>query len=113
LYPQQLTPHNVDFTIDSGATDVTVPADVVSTLIRTGSITKDDFLGERQYQLADGSMVPSPIFLIRSLKVGDKVVENVRASVASPKGSLLLGQSFLSRFNSWSVDNNQRLLFLN
>jgi hypothetical protein len=57
LYPQQLTPHNVDFTIDSGATDVTVPADVVSTLIRTGSITKDDFLGERQYQLADGSMV--------------------------------------------------------
>jgi predicted aspartyl protease len=70
-------------------------------------------LGERQYQLADGSTVPSPIFNIRSLKVGDKVVENVRAGVASIKGSLLLGQSFLNRFNSWSVDNRQRLLFLN
>jgi hypothetical protein len=103
----------LNFIIDSGASDVTVPVDVVSTLIRTGSIVKEDFLGEQQYQLADGSMVPSLIFVIRSLKVGDKVVENVRASVAPVKGSLLLGQSFLHRFNSWSVDNRQRLLFLN
>jgi len=63
--------------IDSGATDVAVPADVVLTLIRTGSIAKEDFLGEQQYQLADGSTVPSPVFTIRSLKVGDKVLESV------------------------------------
>ena len=76
------------------------------TLIRTGSITKDDFLGQQQYVLADGSTVPSPVFTIRSLKVGNKVVENVKASVASVNGSLLLGQSFLNRFKN-------RLLFLN
>jgi clan AA aspartic protease (TIGR02281 family) len=101
------------FIVDTGASDVTVPADVVLTLIRTGSIVKEDFLGEQRYQLADGSTVPSPVFIIRSLKVGDKVLENVRASVASVKGGLLLGQSFLSRFGSWSVDNKNRLLFLN
>jgi aspartyl protease family protein len=83
------------------------------TLIRTGSITNDDFLGQQQYVLADGSTVPSPVFTIRSLKVGNKVVENVKASVASVNGSLLLGQSFLNRFNHWFVDNRQRLLFLN
>ena len=103
----------LDFTIDTGASDVAVTADVVSTLMRTGSITKADFLGQAQYQLGDGSIVRSRVFIIRSLKVGDKVVENVRAGVASIKGSLLLGQSFLNRFNSWSVDNRQRLLFLN
>jgi clan AA aspartic protease (TIGR02281 family) len=103
----------LNFIIDSGASDVAVPADVVSTLIRTGSIKEEDFLGEKQYELADGSTVPSATFVLRSLKVGDKVVKNVRASVASAKGSLLLGQSFLNRFNSWSVDNRQRLLFLN
>jgi hypothetical protein len=86
----------LDFIIDSGATDVVVPADVVLTLIRTGSITRDDFLGQQQYQLADGSTVPSPVFVIRSLKVGDKVLENVRASVASVNGSLLLGKFGLS-----------------
>ena len=92
---------------------MSIPADVVSTLMRTGSIDKADFLGEAHYQLADGSMVPSQVFIIHSLKVGDKVLENVRGSVASAKGSLLLGQSFLNRFNSWSVDNRLHLLFLN
>jgi clan AA aspartic protease (TIGR02281 family) len=102
----------LDFTIDTGASVVTVPVDVVSTLIRTGSIVREDFLGEAQFHLADGSILPSPVFIIRSLKVGDQIVENVQASVAPIKGSLLLGQSFLKRFNSWSVDNRQGLLFL-
>ena len=58
--------------VDSGASDVSVPADVVSTLIRTGTITNDDFLGQQTYVLADGSKVPSARFQIRSLKVGGK-----------------------------------------
>jgi hypothetical protein len=33
------------------------------------------------------------------------VIENVKGSVANVKGDLLLGQSFLSRFKSWSIDN--------
>ena len=36
--------------------------------------------------------------------VGDVVVENVTGSVAPAQGSLLLGQSFLGRFKSWSID---------
>jgi Aspartyl protease len=60
----------LNFTIDSGAADVSIPADVVSTLIRTGTPRKSDFIGKKTYRLADGSTVPSPTFLIRSLKVG-------------------------------------------
>ena len=51
-------------------------------------------------------------FRIRSLKVGDKVVENVLGSVADVKGSLLLGQSFLSRFKKVSFDYSQGTLVL-
>lgn len=43
--------------------------------------------------MADGSTVPSRRFVIRSLKVGDKVLENVTGSIAPVAGSLLLGQS--------------------
>jgi clan AA aspartic protease (TIGR02281 family) len=98
--------------VDSGASDVSVPADVVSTLIRTGTITSDDFLGEQTYVLADGSKVPSARFRIRSLKVGGKTVENVTAAIASGEAQILLGQSFLSRFKSWSVDNQSHVLRL-
>ena len=46
-------------------------------------------------------------FFIRSLRVGNTVVQNVKAGVVSSKGSLLLGQSFLERFKSWSIDNTK------
>ena len=102
----------LDFIVDSGAADVSIPADVVMTLMRTKTLKEADFLGEQTYVLADGSRVPSQTFVIRSLKVGNKVLENVHGSVASVKGSLLLGQTFLSRFKSWSVDNTKHALLL-
>jgi hypothetical protein len=100
------------FVLDSGASDVSIPADVVMTLMRTGTLRESDFLGRQTYTLADGSRVPSEIFRIRELKVGDRTIQNVVGSVANVKGSLLLGQSFLSKFNSWSIDNGRQVLIL-
>ena len=88
------------FVVDSGASDVSIPADVVVTLVRTETITDADFLDKQTYQMADGSTVPSQRFVIRTLKIGDKTLENVVGSIAPVAGSLLLGQSFLSRFKS-------------
>jgi tetratricopeptide (TPR) repeat protein len=102
----------LNFVLDSGAADVSIPADVVLTLIRTGTLNAADFLGKQTYRMADGSTVPSQTFRIRSLKVGDKVLENVTGSIASVEGSLLLGQSFLSRLKSWSIDNQRQVLIL-
>jgi clan AA aspartic protease (TIGR02281 family) len=102
----------LDFIIDSGASDVSLPADVVSTLIRTGTIQSTDFIGKQTYVLADGSAAPSAVFTIRSLKIGDYLIANVRGSIAPAQGTLLLGQSFLQNFKSWSVDNAKHALIL-
>ena len=102
----------LNFVVDSGAADVSVPADVVGTLTRAGTIAKTDFIGKQTYVLADGSTVPTNTFVIRSLKVGDILIENVTGSVSPAAGSLLLGQSFLQRFKSWSMDNNKHVLVL-
>jgi predicted aspartyl protease len=98
--------------VDSGAADVSVPADVVSTLIRTRTIQDSDFIGTQTYVLADGSEAPSDVFNIRSLKVGNQIIQNVRGTISSPKGALLLGQSFLQKFKSWSIDNTKHVLVL-
>jgi predicted aspartyl protease len=103
---------SLDFILDSGASDVSIPADVVLTLMRTGTLTAADFRGTNTYVLADGSTVPSKTFRIKSLKVGNRVLENVSGSLSPVEGSLLLGQSFLSRFKSWSVDNLRQVLTL-
>lgn len=100
------------FVVDSGATDVAIPADVATTLVRTGTIKESDFIGSQKYQLADGSVIDSRQFIIRTLKVGDRIIENVRGSIGGVKGSLLLGQSFLEKFKSWSMDNATHELVL-
>ena len=103
----------LDFAVDSGAGNVTIPADVYYTLVRTGTIKDADITGKRTVVLADGSESNLPTFTIRSLRVGDKIIENVKASVLPLEGQLLLGQSFLTRFKSWSLDNTRRVLVLN
>jgi predicted aspartyl protease len=102
----------LNFVIDSGAADVSIPADVVLTLVRSGTLQRSDFIGTQTYRLADGSTVPSTTFRIRSLTMNNLVIENVTGSVANVKGDLLLGQSFLSRFKSWSIDNGRQALVL-
>ncbi len=92
----------LNFLIDSGADDVVIPFDVFVTLKSDGTIRSDDLLGSRT-----GSL----------LKVGDQEIENVAASVSTTvgkvSGPLLLGQSFLTRFKSWSIDNERGVLLLN
>jgi hypothetical protein len=103
----------LDFAVDSGASTVTIPANVYNTLVQTGTIDDSDIIGQGTILLADGSKSKLPIFRIRSLKVGDKIIKNVIATVLPLGGQLLLGQSFLARFKAWSLDNTKHVLLLN
>jgi clan AA aspartic protease (TIGR02281 family) len=103
---------SLNFTIDSGASDVSIPENVFFSLTRTGTVSSADFLGKRAYRLADGSTKVSQRFRIRSLRVGTLELRDVTASVVPSAGALLLGQSFLSRLKSWSIDNEGQVLVL-
>jgi clan AA aspartic protease (TIGR02281 family) len=103
---------SLNFTIDSGASDVSIPTNVFYTLISAGTVSPQDFLDKRIYKLADGSTQYSQRFRIRSLRVGNLELRDVIASVVPSAGSLLLGQSFLSRLKSWSIDNEHQALLI-
>jgi len=72
----------LDFTVDSGASEVTIPADVFGTLLRTGTISNADLLQPGEYVLADGSTRRERRFRILTLRVGNLEMRNVVASVA-------------------------------
>ncbi|MEI9888679.1 MAG: retroviral-like aspartic protease family protein [Rhizomicrobium sp.] len=101
-----------DCIVDSGASDVNIPGSVFRKLLRAGSVRESDFVGVQEYTLADGSTQRGRTYRIKSLKVGNIVVNNVVASVGGDSESGLLGQSFLERFGSWSVDNRSHTLAL-
>jgi predicted aspartyl protease len=102
----------LQFMVDSGAADVSLPADVFLTLLRTGTIGKADYIGNGKYRLADGRSVESERFYIRELRVGPYVLKQIAASVENVSSTPLLGQSFLSKVGSWAIDNERHVLVL-
>jgi clan AA aspartic protease (TIGR02281 family) len=102
----------LNFILDTGASEVTIPADVARTLIRSGTISEKDFLPGQKYRLADGSILKGSRFKIRELEVGGFKISNVPAVIAPVTGPLLLGQSFLSRAGNWAIDNEKQLLVI-
>lgn len=102
----------IPFVLDTGAGDVLLPADVVFTLLRTGTLRSSDFTSYRPYILADGRELPSAQFKIRELKVGRHTARDVISGVGRLGSDALLGQSFLSRFGSATIDYKRNVLVL-
>jgi hypothetical protein len=91
---------------------VVIPLDVFQTLVRTGTISPDDFTGTATYTLADGSTTSSNSYVLHKMAVGNHVVSNVVANVAPVQADPLLGQSFLAKLLAWTIDNSRHALVL-
>lgn len=100
------------FVLDTGAADVTIPVDVMSTLLRTGTLTVGDLIGRGSYFQADGSVLSGPQVRLREVSVGSQTIRNVVGHVSPMRGPPLLGQSFLSRLPPWTIDYGQNALVI-
>src|SRR6516225_1949948 len=100
------------FVLDTGASLVVIPEDIFRTLTRTGTVTKNDFIGTGTAMLADGSEHASDSYVLREVRVGDHIVRNVVANIVPVNGAALLGQSFLSKLPAWSIDNSRQALVI-
>lgn len=95
----------LDFVLDTGADSVVIPEDVLMTLVRAGTVQQADLGAQQPVVLADGSTSPSLPVKLRSLKVGDFELHDIDARITNQSGELLLGETFLHRFKSWSINN--------
>jgi clan AA aspartic protease (TIGR02281 family) len=102
----------MSFTVDSGASLISIPDDDAAPFLKLGLFKQGDYRGMRQLQLANGTITTARIYSLRSVKVGDSEAKDVLAAVYRGHGPRLLGQSFLKRFKSWSIDNRRRVLVL-
>lgn len=104
---------SLNFTLDLGASDVSISPDVFLVLYRAGTISEDDFIGTETYKFADGSTAKSNVFNLRSLKIGSIELKDVRASISNNINSpLLLGQSALKKLPSYKIDNQNNKLII-
>jgi clan AA aspartic protease (TIGR02281 family) len=98
--------------LDTGASDVSLPADLADRLRREGSLAEADFIRVATYRMADGRTRREPVYRLRSVSVGPLVIDNVECSIAPYGTAALLGQSFLKRFRSVMLDQARATLTL-
>jgi aspartyl protease family protein len=104
----------IKFIFDSGASEVSLSPDVALTLMRTGSIQNNDWLPSQTYTFADGSTAKSKRFIIRKLIIGNQILLNIEASIASSiDAPMLLGQNVMKKLGSITIDYKKNLLIIN
>jgi clan AA aspartic protease (TIGR02281 family) len=102
---------SIAFIFDTGASEVSITPDVALTLIRTGTIKKEDWLEGRIYKFADGSTAKSDRFTLRSIQIGDYIVNNVSVSISnSLEAPMLLGQNVLQQLGKITIDYEKNVL---
>lgn len=100
------------FILDPGAEELVIPVDVALTLMRAGALTRSDFIGKARYTMANGSEAVQERVVIHEVQVGNHTATDVTATVSPVAGSPLLGESFLSKFGTVTIDYNRLVLIL-
>lgn len=103
--PVEINGSNMNFIFDTGASDITISDVEAMFLYKQGKLLKEDILGSQQYQIADGSIAEGTIINLRTVKLGNRTLKNVKASIVhNVDAPLLLGQSALAQFGKVSIN---------
>ncbi|MBC3783984.1 retropepsin-like aspartic protease family protein [Spirosoma utsteinense] len=99
------------FILDTGASLISMSDAEAEFMYKQGAITKADIIGRSRFKDATGAISPGAVIRLKSVQIGDRVLENVSANIVSgTKAPLLLGQSALSQFGKISVDYRRNVV---
>lgn len=101
------------FIFDTGASDVSISLTEAIFMLKNNYLSQSDIKGSTYYQIANGDIVEGTTINLRTIKIGNKFLYNVNASIVhSTSSPLLLGQSALSKIGKFSFDySNNTLIF--
>jgi aspartyl protease family protein len=103
--PCRINGSEMEFIFDTGASDITMSLTEALFLYKQGKLSNNDFAGTQEYQIADGSIQEGTIVILRSVEIGNRKLQDVRASIVhNMSAPLLLGQSALAKFGKISIN---------
>jgi aspartyl protease family protein len=93
------------FIFDTGAGLISISVTEATSLYRQGKLTMDDIVGTADFTDANGDVSEGTVINLKEVKIGSKVLHDVKASVAGNLNApLLIGQSALEKFGKISID---------
>ena len=103
--PTEIDGIPMHFIFDTGAGIISISETEATFLYKQGKLTQEDIKGSANFTDANGVVSEGTIIVLKTVKLGDKVLTNVEASVVHNLGApLLMGQSALEKFGKISID---------
>lgn len=105
LVPINVNGLDLKFIFDTGASSICISSAEATVMVRQGKITRDDVLGQQQFQDATGGVSVGTVVNLKSVEIGGVVLHNIEATVVDNiQAPLLLGQTALAKFGKISID---------
>jgi len=106
--PTEINGIPMHFIFDTGAGLISISATEANFLYKQGTLTDADVLGSANFMDANGDISEGTIITLKTVKIGDKTLRDVEASVVhNLSAPLLMGQSALEKFGRISIDYNR------
>ena len=106
--PVEINGVKMFFIFDTGASTISISETEANFLWKQGKLSKDDIQGTANFTDANGDISEGTIIILSTVKIGDRTLKNVEASVVhNLNAPLLFGQTALVKFGKISIDNNR------
>jgi aspartyl protease family protein len=103
----------MDFIFDTGAGMISISETEAAFLYKQGTLDAADILGNGKFIDATGGVSENTILNLKSVKIGNKILTNIKASIVpNSQAPLLLGQSALSEFGKITIDYQKQVIIL-
>ena len=107
--PMKINGQELDFVFDTGASSICISTLEAAVLVKNGSLTADDLIGEQGFVDATGRISVGARINLKTVKIGNRELNNVEATIIeNPSAECLLGQTVLSRFGAYTIDNTKK-----
>lgn len=101
------------FIFDTGASNICISKKEAKVLYDMGLISDSDFVSLEYFQDATGSISEGMLINLKTVKIGNIQLNNVKALIVdSDNAPLLLGQSALEQFAKITIDNESQSIIL-
>jgi aspartyl protease family protein len=110
MIPVDINNVPMHFIFDTGASLISISSTEAIFLYKQGKLSKEDIKGKANFTDANGVVSEGTIIVLREVKIGNKILRNVEASVVNNlEAPILMGQSALEKFGKISIDygNNE------
>ncbi|WP_299989377.1 retropepsin-like aspartic protease [uncultured Pontibacter sp.] len=109
--PVEINGVPMHFIFDTGASSISISGAEALFLYKQGKLSDEDVVGKQNFIDATGRVSEGTVIKLHSVKLGNKTLYNVSASVVhNMEAPLLFGQSALERFGKISIDYNKGII---